>query len=58
MPYEDPDWPSRATAEGQEVRFAAGLSNPGNPRRAGRMLLWFGVFLAVVVVLVLLSARL
>ena len=50
--YEDPDWPSAATEEGQTIRFAAGLSNPGNPGRAKRMLL---AVLGVVVLFVLIA---
>ena len=55
MPYEDPDWPSQATSEGQSIRLAAGLSNPGNPRRAGRMLLWLAAFIGAIALLVVIA---
>lgn len=35
--YEDPDWPSRATAEGQTVRLASGLGGAG---RKGKVIAW------------------
>jgi len=54
--YEDPDWPSAATAQGQELRFTAALSEPGNPRRAKLMLLWLaGLVAAVAAVVVVVS---
>ena len=57
-PAPDPLWPSAATEEGQVLRLSAGLSNPGNPRRALRLFLWLvaGIvaFAAFVVVLALL----
>lgn len=57
--YEDPDWPSSATSEGQSLRFYAALSSPGNPRRAKLMLLgllWLVLmFVALVLVLSLTS---
>ncbi|HEV2889801.1 MAG TPA: hypothetical protein VGX28_05445 [Frankiaceae bacterium] len=56
--YEDPDWPSSATAEGQSLRFYAALSEPGNPRRAKRMLLWLAGFVAAVAIVVVLVALL
>ena len=52
--YEDPDWPSAATEEGQVLRLAAGLSEPGNPRRAKLMLLCIAGMIALFVVLALL----
>lgn len=54
--YEDPDWPSAATEEGQTIRLAAALSNPGNPRRAKLMLLWVAAFVLVLVIAAVVSA--
>ena len=52
MANEDPSWPSRATSEGQTIRFASGLSRAG---RKGKVIAWvwllaiiaFGIVIAV-----------
>lgn len=56
MTNDHPDWPPQSTAEGATLRIAEGLQNPGNPRRAGLMVLGIlGLIVLFVLVAVLLS---